>query len=88
MRATLVTTLLLMFSAQIVMAAPADAIRASLAKLNLPMQVQSISESPLAGLFQVQMDSGRIIYASEDVQRVKARGPWSRSGVRKIRARQ
>ncbi|WP_415057648.1 bifunctional protein-disulfide isomerase/oxidoreductase DsbC [Halopseudomonas sp.] len=68
MRAKLVTTLLLMFSAQIVMAAPADAIRASLAKLNLPMQVQNISESPLAGLFQVQMDSGRIIYASEDGQ--------------------
>lgn len=60
--------MLLTLGASMAVAAPADAIRASLAALNLPMQVQSISESPLEGLYQVQMDSGRIIYASADGQ--------------------
>lgn len=68
MRAKFYTALLLMFGAPIVTAAPADEIRASLAELKLPMQVESISESPLEGLYQVQMDSGRIIYASADGQ--------------------
>ncbi|WP_373187268.1 disulfide isomerase DsbC N-terminal domain-containing protein [Halopseudomonas sp.] len=66
MRFKYYTALLLALGAPVVMAAPADEIRASLAKLNLPMQVQSISESPLDGLYQVQMESGRIIYASPD----------------------
>ncbi|MBL4611544.1 bifunctional protein-disulfide isomerase/oxidoreductase DsbC [Halopseudomonas sp.] len=60
--------MLLSLGASMAAAAPADAIRASLAALNLPMQVQSISESPLDGIYQVQMDSGRIIYASADGQ--------------------
>lgn len=68
MRAKFYTALLIMLGAPIVTAAPADEIRASLAELELPMQVESISESPLEGLYQVQMDSGRIIYASADGQ--------------------
>lgn len=66
MRFNYYMALLLTLGAPIVMAAPADDIRASLDKLNLPMQVQTISESPLDGLYQIQMDSGRIIYASAD----------------------
>ncbi len=66
MRAKFYTALLLALVAPFTLAAPADVIRASLAQLNLPMQVESISESPLTGLYQVQMDSGRIIYASAD----------------------
>jgi thiol:disulfide interchange protein DsbC len=66
MRLNYYTALFFALASPIVMAAPADDIRASLDQLNLPMQVQSISESPLDGLYQVQMDSGRIIYASAD----------------------
>lgn len=66
MRFNYYMTLLLALGAPIVVAAPADDIRVSLDRLNLPMQVQTISESPLDGLYQVQMDSGRIIYASAD----------------------
>ena len=44
--------MLLSLGASMAAAAPADAIRASLAALNLPMQVQSISESPLDGIYQ------------------------------------
>jgi len=68
MRLKFCSALLLALAAPLAMAAPVDAIRASLAALNLPMQVQSINESPLEGLYQVQMDSGRIIYASADGQ--------------------
>lgn len=66
MRIHYYTALLLALAVPVALAAPADDIRASLARLNLPMQVQSISESPLEGVYQVQMDSGRIIYASAD----------------------
>ncbi|HDZ56049.1 MAG TPA: bifunctional protein-disulfide isomerase/oxidoreductase DsbC [Pseudomonas xinjiangensis] len=43
-----------------------DVIRASLAKLNLEVPAGAISETPISGLYQVQMASGRLLYASAD----------------------
>lgn len=49
-----------------VAAEPEQAIRQSLSSLQLDVPIESISPSPLAGLYQVQLKGGRILYASAD----------------------
>lgn len=68
MRLKLILGALLALSTTAVLAEPADAIRSSLSKLNLPVAIKTISESPMAGVYQVQLESGRILYASGDGQ--------------------
>lgn len=41
-------------------------IRQSLEALQFPVPVASISESPVAGLYQVQLENGRVLYGSAD----------------------
>lgn len=47
-------------------AEPAQQIQQSLERLELPFGVESISESPMPGLYQLQMDNGRLLYSSAD----------------------
>ncbi|MEH6501260.1 MAG: thioredoxin fold domain-containing protein [Pseudoalteromonas distincta] len=68
MRLKLILGALLALTTTAVLAEPADAIRSSLSKLNLPVAIKTISESPMAGVYQVQLESGRILYASGDGQ--------------------
>ncbi|PCC97956.1 thioredoxin fold domain-containing protein [Halopseudomonas pelagia] len=68
MRLKLLMASLSALCATAVLAEPADDIRASLSKLNLPVAIKTISESPISGVYQVQLDSGRILYASGDGQ--------------------
>lgn len=41
-------------------------IRQSLDSLNFPMSVSSISETPVSGLYQIQLQNGRVLYGSAD----------------------
>lgn len=68
MRLKLLVASLSALFATAVLADPAEDIRASLSKLNLPVAIKTISESPLSGVYQVQLESGRILYASADGQ--------------------
>lgn len=68
MRLKLLVASLLALCTTAAFAEPADAIRASLEKLNLPVAIKAVSESPLKGLYEVQLDSGRVLYASPDGQ--------------------
>ncbi len=68
MRLKLILGALMALTTTAVLAEPADAIRSSLSKLNLPVAIKTISESPMAGVYQVQLESGRILYASGDGQ--------------------
>lgn len=47
-------------------AEPAHAIRQSLQSLQPDLPIVSIEESPLAGLYQVQLESGSVLYSSAD----------------------
>lgn len=49
-------------------ATPDEAIRKTLDALQVPVPIESISESPLAGVYQVQLEGGRQLYASADGQ--------------------
>lgn len=68
MRLKLIAASLFALTATAAFAEPADAIRDSLTKLNLPVAIKAISESPMGGVYQVQLESGRILYASADGQ--------------------
>ena len=50
MRLKLILGALLALTTTAVLAEPADAIRSSLSKLNLPVAIKTISESPMAGV--------------------------------------
>lgn len=41
-------------------------IRESLGKMNFSVPVKAVSETPISGLYQVQLESGRVLYASPD----------------------
>ncbi|PAU89741.1 bifunctional protein-disulfide isomerase/oxidoreductase DsbC [Pseudomonas sp. WN033] len=43
-----------------------QAIRDTLGRLNISIPVKSISETPISGLYQVQLENGRVLYASAD----------------------
>ncbi|NVL46798.1 protein-disulfide isomerase, partial [Pseudomonas syringae pv. actinidiae] len=45
-------------------AAPDQAIRKTLDSLQLELPVESISPSPLNGLYEVKLKGGRVLYAS------------------------
>ena len=45
-----------------------QAIRKTLSTLQSDLKVESISQSPLNGLYQVQLEGGRVLYMSEDGQ--------------------
>lgn len=47
---------------------PDQAIRKTLASLDLGLPVESIGESPLDGIYQVQLKGGRMLYTSADGQ--------------------
>lgn len=47
---------------------PDQAIRATLGKLQPDLPIEAIAESPMTGLFQVQLKGGRLLYASADGQ--------------------
>ncbi|MBB1517709.1 DsbC family protein [Aquipseudomonas guryensis] len=47
---------------------PDQAIRATLYKLDPKLPIEAIAESPMTGLFQVQLKGGRLLYASADGQ--------------------
>ncbi|HSC79958.1 MAG TPA: DsbC family protein [Chitinolyticbacter sp.] len=47
---------------------PDQAIRATLGKLQPDLPIEAIAESPMSGLFQVQLKGGRMLYASADGQ--------------------
>lgn len=47
---------------------PDQAIRATLSKLQPNLPIEAIAESPMSGLFQVQLKGGRLLYASGDGQ--------------------
>lgn len=47
---------------------PDQAIRATLSKLQPDLPIEAIAESPMTGLFQVQLKGGRLLYASGDGQ--------------------
>lgn len=49
-------------------ATPDAAIRKTLEELEPGLPVESVSESPMAGLYQVQLKGGRLLYASPDGQ--------------------
>lgn len=68
MRLKPIVAALFTLSATTVLADPSDDIRASMSKLNLPVAIKAISESPMSGVYQVQLESGRILYASADGQ--------------------
>lgn len=53
----------------VVMAAdPDQAIRQSLQKIQPDMPIEAIAESPMPGVYQVQLQGGRQLYASADGQ--------------------
>uniref|UniRef100_UPI001CA4AE49 disulfide isomerase DsbC N-terminal domain-containing protein n=1 Tax=Arthrobacter sp. B0490 TaxID=2058891 RepID=UPI001CA4AE49 len=53
----------------VVMAAdPDQAIRQSLQKIQPDMPIEAIAESPMPGVYQVQLEGGRQLYASADGQ--------------------
>ncbi|MCF7203346.1 thioredoxin fold domain-containing protein [Pseudomonas oligotrophica] len=57
------------FAGSLALAAePAQAIRQNLLALQPDMPIESIAESPVAGLYQVQLAGGRQLYASADGQ--------------------
>lgn len=43
-----------------------QSIRQSLDQLNFPLAVTTISETPVEGLYQIQLENGRVIYGSGD----------------------
>jgi thiol:disulfide interchange protein DsbC len=47
---------------------PDQAIRQALKSLQPDLPIEAISESPMPGLYQVQLKGGRLIYASADAQ--------------------
>jgi thiol:disulfide interchange protein DsbC len=49
-------------------ATPDDAIRGTLKSMQLDVPIEAIQESPMPGLYQVQLEGGRILYASPDGQ--------------------
>lgn len=65
----LFAALALAFAAPLVQAADAEqAIRKTLSTLQSDLKVESVAESPLKGLYQVQLEGGRVLYMSEDGQ--------------------
>ncbi len=59
-----------------------QAIRASLERLNMAEAVESIAESPIAGLYQVELSGGRLLYATPDGQRLIQGAIFDVSGER------
>src|SRR5512145_2481838 len=49
-------------------AEPDDAIRQTLKSLQPDLPIEAISESPMPGLYQVQLKGGRLLYTSADAQ--------------------
>lgn len=47
---------------------PDQAIRKGLAVLQPDLPIESIAETPMAGLYQVQLKGGRVLYSSADAQ--------------------
>ena len=47
---------------------PDQAIRETLKSLQPDLQIEAISESPLPGMYQVQLKGGRLLYTSADAQ--------------------
>lgn len=68
MRLKLLAGALIGLFSSLLQAGPEQQIRVGLAGLDLPFAIQAISESPMPGLYQVQMDNGRLLYASADGQ--------------------
>lgn len=66
MRFRYVAGCLLALCAAQVSADAEKAIRASLDKLNLSGEIKAVSPAPVDGLYQVQLESGRLLYASEN----------------------
>jgi thiol:disulfide interchange protein DsbC len=61
--------LTLALASSVAMAADADqAIRNSLKAIDPALPIEAIAESPMAGVYQVQLQGGRQLYASEDGQ--------------------
>ena len=60
-----VTCLLALWGSQ-VMADTQTAIIEGLAKLKFDVPVSAISETPVDGLYQVQLETGRVLYATAD----------------------
>ena len=59
----------LSLAASAVLAAdPDQAIRATLTRLQPDMPIEAIAESPMNGLYQIQLQGGRLLYASGDGQ--------------------
>ena len=57
---------ILALAATQVMANPDQAIRDALKTMNFNVPVKAVSESPVAGLYSVELESGRVLYASAD----------------------
>lgn len=65
----LLAALFLAVAAPLAQAADAEqAIRKTLSTLQSDLKVESVAESPLKGLHQVQLEGGRVLYMSEDGQ--------------------
>ncbi|MCF0021556.1 disulfide isomerase DsbC N-terminal domain-containing protein, partial [Stutzerimonas stutzeri] len=47
---------------------PDQAIRQSLQKIQPDMPIEAVAESPMPGVYQVQLEGGRQLYASADGQ--------------------
>ena len=60
-----VTCLLALWGSH-VMADTQTAITEGLAKLKFDVPVSAISETPVDGLYQVQLETGRVLYATAD----------------------
>jgi thiol:disulfide interchange protein DsbC len=57
-----------MTSSIVIAADPDQAIRNTLKTVDPALQIEAIAESPMTGLYQVQLQGGRQLYASEDGQ--------------------
>ncbi|EZQ18831.1 bifunctional protein-disulfide isomerase/oxidoreductase DsbC [Pseudomonas sp. G11-1] len=66
MRLKHLTAGLLALCATQVWADAEQSIRQSLDKLSFPVAVSAISETPVNGLYQIQLDNGRVLYGSAD----------------------
>ncbi|UAW97778.1 bifunctional protein-disulfide isomerase/oxidoreductase DsbC [Halopseudomonas nanhaiensis] len=45
---------------------PEQAIQQTLDRLQFPAKVSAVSQTPIAGLYQVELENGRVLYASDD----------------------
>ena len=62
--------------------AATDAIRSTLGRLNMAESIEGIEQSPVAGLYQVELTGGRLLYATPDGQQLIQGAIFDVSGER------